>query len=192
MKIKNLKLFILILVILSLFSCNGSKKEIRTIVDKYYTSLQKGNLDEMLSLFSVDIKLSYDNLYQKSPELKTFTSDTLKIVGSSFEYEIQKVKIKDNKATVTIKETGLDKKALNDKIKELSVKEPFMPTDQNDFEKAKKEFTSYQMNILSKAAKEVNKKDSSVSTLNLEKEKNGWVITTKNLLRVIPKDEDGF
>ena len=120
MKIKNLKLFILILVILSLFSCNGSKKEIRTIVDKYYTSLQKGNLDEMLSLFSVDIKLSYDNLYQKSPELKTFTSDTLKIVGSSFEYEIQKVKIKDNKATVTIKETGLDKKALNDKIKELN------------------------------------------------------------------------
>lgn len=192
MKIRHFKLFILTLVILSLFSCNGSKKEIRTIVDKYYTSLQKGNLDGMLSLFSVDIKLSYDNLYQKSPELKTFTSDTLKIVGSSFEYEIQKVKIKDNKATVTIKETGLDKKALNDKIKELSAKEPFMLSDQNDFEKAKKEFTLYQMNILSSAAKKVNKKSSSVTTLNLEKEKNGWVITTKNLLRVIPKDEDGF
>ena len=67
-----------------------------------------------------------------------------------------------------------------------------MPSDQNDFEKAKKEFTLYQLDILRKAAKEVNQKSSSVSTLNLEKEKNGWVITTKNLLRVIPKNEDEF
>lgn len=192
MKIKYLKLFILILVILSLFSCNGQKKEIRTIVDKYYVSLEKGNLDDMLNLFSVDIKLSYDNLYQKSPDLKSFTSETLKIVGSSFEYQIEKVKIKDNKATVTIKETGLDKKILNDKMKELSIKTPFTPSDQNDFEKAKKEFTVYQLDILRKATKEVNQKTSSVSTLNLEKEKNGWVITTKNLLRVIPKNEDEF
>ena len=192
MKIKHFKLFILILVIFSLFSCNGQKKEIRTIVDKYYVSLEKGDMDGVLNLFSVDIKLSYDNLYQKSPDLKSFTSETLKIVGYSFEYQIEKVKIKDNKATVTIKETGLDKKILNDKMKELSMKTPFMPSDQNDFEKAKKEFTLYQLDILRKAAKEVNQKTSSVSTLNLEKEKNGWVITTKNLLRVIPKNEDEF
>ena len=192
MKIKYLKLFILILVIFSLFSCNGQKKEIRTIVDKYYVSLEKGDMDGVLNLFSVDIKLSYDNLYQKSPDLKSFTSETLKIVGASFEYQIEKVKIKDNKATVTIEETGLDKKILNDKMKELSIKTPFMPSDQNDFEKAKKEFTLYQLDILRKAAKEVNQKTSSVSTLNLEKEKSGWVITTKNLLRVIPKNEDEF
>ena len=103
MKSKYIKIGLLILLLLSLFSCNNSKKEIRVIVDKYYSSLKKGDLDQMLNLFSFDIKLSYDNLYQQNPELKTFTSDTLKIVGSSFDYEIEKVKIKDNKAVVTIK-----------------------------------------------------------------------------------------
>ena len=44
------------------------------------------------------------------------------------------------------------------------------------------------MNILSQAVKEVKEKKSSTTTLTLEKEKSGWVITTKNLLRVIPKD----
>ena len=168
---------------------NNSKKEIRVIVDKYYSSLKKGDLDQMLNLFSYDIKLSYDNLYQQNPELKTFTSDTLKIVGSSFDYEIEKVKIKDNKAVVTIKETGLDKEMLDKKIKELTSKESFIPSNNNDFEKAKKEFVDYQMNILSQAVKEVKEKKSSATTLTLEKEKSGWVITTKNLLRVIPKDE---
>ena len=118
MKSKYIKIGLLILLLLSLFSCNNSKKEIRVIVDKYYSSLKKGDLDQMLNLFSFDIKLSYDNLYQQNPELKTFTSDTLKIVGSSFDYEIEKVKIKDNKAVVTIKETGLDKEMLDKKIKE--------------------------------------------------------------------------
>ena len=189
MKSKYIKIGLLILLLLSLFSCNNSKKEIRVIVDKYYSSLKKGDLDQMLNLFSFDIKLSYDNLYQQNPELKTFTSDTLKIVGSSFDYEIEKVKIKDNKAVVTIKETGIDKEMLDKKIKELTSKESFIPSNNNDFEKAKKEFVDYQMNILSQAVKEVKEKKSSATTLTLEKEKSGWVITTKNLLRVIPKDE---
>ena len=189
MKSRYIKTILLLLLFLSLFSCNSSKKEIRVIVDKYYSSLKKGDLDQMLNLFSYDIKLSYDNLYEQNPEIRTFTSDTLKIIGSSFEYEIERVKIKDNKAVVTVKETGLDREMLDKKIKELTSKESFMPSDNNDFEKAKKEFTAYQMNILSKAVQEVKEKKSSTTTLTLEKEKSGWVITTKNLLRVIPKDE---
>ena len=78
---------------------------------------------------------------------------------------------------------------LDKKIKELTSKESFIPSNNNDFEKAKKEFVDYQMNILSQAVKEVKEKKSSATTLTLEKEKSGWVITTKNLLRVIPKDE---
>jgi hypothetical protein len=189
MKSRYIKVILLLLLFLSIFSCNSSKKEIRVIVDEYYTSLKKGDLDQMLNLFSFDIKLSYDNLYQQNPELRVFTSDTLKIVGSSFKYEIEKVKIKDNKAVVTVKETGLNKEMLDKKIKELTAKESFMPSDNNDFEKAKKEFVAYQLNILKKAVEEVKETQTSTTTLNLEKEKSGWVITTKNLLRVIPKDE---
>lgn len=190
MKSKYIKMTLFFIILLSLFSCNSSKKEVRTITDHYYSSLKKGDLDQMLTLFSFDIKLSYDNLYKQNPELKALTSDTLKIIGSSFNYEIEKIKIKDNKATVTIKETGLDKEILDKKMKELSEKEAFIPSDQNDFTKAKEEFTAYQMNLLEKAVKEVKEKKSSTTILNLEKEKSGWVITTKNLLRVIPKDNN--
>ena len=52
MKSKYIKIGLLILLLLSLFSCNNSKKEIRVIVDKYYSSLKKGDLDQMLNLFS--------------------------------------------------------------------------------------------------------------------------------------------
>ena len=184
------KIFLFIIIILSLSSCNNQKKEIKVIVTDYYSSLKKGDLDRMLKLFSVDIKLSYDNLYKDNAELKKFTGDTLKITGDYFDFEIIKIKIKDKKAVVTIKETGLDQNVLADKMKEITEKKPFTPSNPNDYEKVKEELATYQMTLLTEAAKEVKLKKTTTTELRLEKEKSGWVITTKDLLRVIPKEDN--